>query len=324
MLRRLGFIGAGRMAREHARAATAMGAQVDVVLVPDTGSPNVVEFQKVVPGPRFVSNAKAFWESDMEAIVVVAPWHVIPNMMAELFEDDRPMLIEKPIILGRKAAWDAANRNTENKIIGFNRRFYGAVNRLKSAVQANSLKSVEITICEAISSIVQRHGEEIIPHIPEMYSAHILDLMFYLFGDLEMRFCSTYREKEIDFVSSDAMFVTTAGVPLHLTLNANDPSPVGIRARFDDGTTYGLSPIEMLTIYKGVEVAEATEDSPIRRYTGRELSRHCEEGQFKPGFYEQMTAFLHGETKQAAGVGDAVRVHNLIWALKDGECSPLS
>lgn len=319
MLRRLGFIGAGRMAREHARAATVIGTEVDVVLVPDTESPNVAEFQKIIPGARFVSSAKAFWESDMEAIVVVAPWNVIPGMMTELLEDERPMLIEKPILLDRKAAWDAANRNTENKIIGFNRRFYGTVERLRSAVQANGLKSAEITICEIISSIVQRHGEKIIPHIPEMYSAHILDLMFYVFGDLEMRFCSTFREKEIDFVSSDAIFVTTAGAPIHLTLNANDPSPVGIRARFDDGTVFALSPIEMLTTYKGVEVAEATEENPIRRYMGRELSRLCEEGQFKPGFYEQMNAFLHGETKQAAGIGDAVRVHNLIWALRDGE-----
>ena len=108
MLERLGFIGAGRMAREHARVATAIGAQVDVVLVPNTESPNVSEFRKVVPGARFVSSEKAFRESGMEAIVVVAPWHVIPDMMTNLLEDDRPMLIEKPIILGRKAAWDVA------------------------------------------------------------------------------------------------------------------------------------------------------------------------------------------------------------------------
>jgi len=319
VLKCLGFIGAGRMAREHARAARAIGAQIDVVLVPNTKSANVAKFQKIVPVARFVTTAKAFRESDTDAILVAAPWHVIPDMMTELLEDDRPMLIEKPIILGRKAGWDSARRNTENKIIGFNRRFYATVDRLKSAVQSNGLKSVEISICEIVSSIVQRHGKKIIPHIPEMYSAHILDLMFYVFGDLEMRYCSTYQEKKIDFVSSDAIFMTTAGVPLHLTLNANDPSPVGIRARFDDGTTFVLSPIEMLSIYKGVEISESTEDNPIRCYKARERSRLCEESQFKPGFYEQMVAFLHGETEQAAGIEDAVRVHELIWALKNGK-----
>jgi len=32
-----------------------------------------------------------------------------------------------------------------------------------------------------------------------------------------------------------------------------------------------------------------------------------------------MVAFLHGETEQAAGIEDAVRVHELIWALKNGK-----
>jgi predicted dehydrogenase len=313
---KLGFIGAGKQAREHARAAQALGAEVILTAVTSKTSENIEGFQSK-DGFLYNNNSTNGWElllkeGDLDAIIVAVPWDVTPEIFQELLNCPLPMLIEKPVLLGRQKV--PITEPHANKIIGFNRRFYDTVGLLKAHVAHQTLKSATITISEHIPAIVNRHSEKIIPHLWETHCAHILDLMTFIFGPLVVK--TAHRYTEPDFTSVAATLETVDGCPIHLTVNNDDPSPVGIRTRFTNGETWVLSPIEQLTTFKGVEVIPADRDNPIRKYVGRTASTFWEKSPLKPGVYEQMDAFLHGQTSEAATIDDCFLLQKLINALR--------
>jgi predicted dehydrogenase len=316
MLKKLGFIGAGKQAREHARAAVALGATTKAVYTrskpedfidihSDKGG--ITWYEAGIEG-----RLQEFFNHKLDAIIVAVPWDVTPEMFQELLNCPLPMLIEKPVLLGRQKV--PITDPYANKIIGFNRRFYDTVGLLKGHAANKALKNTTVTISEHIPAIVNRHSEKIIPHLWETHCAHILDLITFIFGPLEVK--TVHRYSDPDFISVAATLETVDGCPIHLTVNNDDPSPVGIRSRFANGETWVLSPIEQLTTFKGVEVLPADKDNPIRKYVGRTASTFWEKSMFKPGVYEQMDAFLHGKTSEAATIDDCLYLQNLTNALR--------
>ncbi|ANS04720.1 hypothetical protein [uncultured Mediterranean phage] len=315
---KLGFIGAGKQAREHAQAAVAQGAEIAHIANSDGKlNENIDKLTRLSQTPGLVTKvsiaADLLKDDELDAIIVSLPWDVTCHMMEALMASPLPMLIEKPIILDHQ--FFTSREGQENKWAGFNRRFYDTVELLKSHVKTKGMKSAEVTISEHIQAIVKRHSQKIVPHLWETHCAHLLDLMTYVFGRLSLK--SVYRHTDEEFTSVTALFERN-GTPVTLHVNNNDPSPVGIRARFPSGETWVLSPIEQLTIFKGVEVIPADKDNPIRKYVGRIASSFWEKGQYKPGIYEQMDAFLQGRMDNAATVADAVQLHSDIKALRGG------
>jgi predicted dehydrogenase len=311
MLKKLGFIGAGKQAREHARAAVHLGAEIVAFSAQSLTSTNACDFMRVAPKALFALDWEDVVSHDIDALIVAVPWDVTPGMFQDFLNCPLPMLIEKPVLLGRQT--EIITDPYGNKIIGFNRRFYDTVNLLKAQVEGG-FKNATVTISEHIGAIAGRHSEKIIPHLWETHCSHILDTMLYVFGPLKIK--AVFRHTEPDFTSVTAILTTSLGSPVTLNVNNDDPSPVGIRARFEKGKTWVLSPIEQLSALKGVEVIPADAESPIRRYVGREASTYFERGQFKPGVCEQMEAFLGGHTKDAATMNDALALQNLIDDLK--------
>jgi len=312
MLKRLGFLGAGKMAQAHARAAVKIGAEVSVVANANSDSNNLKEFMKLAPRATVVNSEWSRKNDEVDAWIVAAPWDVIPDMAHTLLACPLPMLIEKPISLHNQIF--PSGEHEDNKSIGFNRRFYLPVRELKSAVGHSRVKSVVVTISDMIDAVISRHGEGILPYAMEMWASHILDLVSYLFGRPEIVWRSV-SEGPKDYLNVEAMFIAGQDrTPVHLSINADDPSPVGVRVRMSDGTTHVLAPIERLTTYKGMEVSES---EGVRCYRAHEVQQTtCPNDGFKPGIYEQMHAFLHQDHVQLATIADARQIHNIIHELR--------
>jgi len=312
MLKRLGFLGAGKMAQAHARAAVKIGAEVTVVSGVNSDSNNLKEFMKLAPRAT-VENSEWFRKSgEVDAWIVAAPWYSIPGMARLLLASPLPMLIEKPLSLHDQPF--PSGEHEVNKSIGFNRRFYQPVRELKSAVERSCAKSAVVTISDMIDAIVLRHGKGVLPYAMEMWASHILDLVQYLFGHPEIVWRSV-SEWPKSYLNVEAMLVAGRDrTPIHLSINADDPSPVGVRVRMSDGTTHVLAPVECLTTYKGMEVSES---EGVRCYRGCEVRRTiCPDNGFKPGIYEQMHAFLHQNRTRLATIADARRIHQIIHELR--------
>ena len=312
MFKRLGFIGAGKQAREHARAAQALGAEVILTAVTSKTSENIEGFPSK-DGFLYNNNSANGWElllkeSDLDAIIVCAPWNVIPKMMPELMACDLPMLIEKPVFLD-----DVIDISWSNKYVAMNRRFYGSVAELKKQITGHEIVSVEAVWSDATEDLESRH-KGITPYLMEMYSIHMIDLLYYLFGEMEIEYKQNYSHwGSFDAVlSPNQQHLKT--FPIHLSITQNNPQKSGITIRTRHGGCIMLSPLEELNVYRRMEIIES---GGFRRYQPQYSMRRYESpGGLKPGIRDQMEAFLKQDTKKLATIGDAIYIHNLINELR--------
>ena len=284
--KRVGIAGIGPAGLQHARAVAAVGHLVVAAAATRADSPNVAGFLAATPGARILAGLDALLaEPGLDALVIALPWHETPRHLPRLLADPRPMLIEKPIGLTAdtiESAFSRAGAHAANKMIGFNRRFYGTAGRVRQRLREGTLRAVRMTISEDLSRQTRAHGPEIVPHLLAFSSAHTLDLALNLLGPLDILKIQGHREASTPFLSMNGLLQTRAGVPVLMTLNASDPSPAGVSFVFADHTTWTLSPIEMLAVYDRYEVVELRPGSQIRRYMPHVREFFDESADFKP------------------------------------------
>ena len=320
-IKRLGFLGAGPMARAHAAAALALGAEIEAVCTAREDSPNWDEFRKIAPHARHMTDGEGLLADDaVDAVVACLPWNLMPRWVTRLMKAPLPVLMEKPIGFDAdevRTQAEAATATLGDKLVGYNRRFYETAILLRERVEKGGLKAVRVVISESVESQVGRHGRDIIARLISFSSAHALDLLLHVLGPLRPVAFAPFPEKgeAAPFVSINGMLATVENVPVALALNVDDPANTGMRCLFDDGTAWELSPLETLTIYKGLDVQPPMPQENIRRYSPRVEARHEVDASFKPGFRGQMAAFLSGEHGPGARVNDAVAVLDLIDSL---------
>jgi hypothetical protein len=153
-------------------------------------------------------------------------------------------------------------------------------------------------------------------------------LILHLLGPLNV--IHSYARKESGnlkpFIGYSSLLETSNKCPVWLTIQAEDPTPIGIRCRFDDHTVWNLKPLERLNVQKGIVVEEPNEHNNIRQYLPKviETVNAAQNDNFKPGFYEQMKAFLAGDKKIAATADDSLAVLDLIESLELSAINSLS
>lgn len=303
---RVGFLGVGNIARDHAQALNALGHVVAAGCATSAESPRWREFQSLAPQASFVESGRALLEDpEIDAVIACLPWNVTETWLPELLTTPKPVLVEKPVALSSSAfskAMDTSQARPDNKFVGYNRRFYRSVQRLKERVHQGGLKSVEITISETVGSLSAVFGPEIIDHILIYSSCHTLDTAVYLLGALHPVKVYGYQDGGYPrpFRSITGLLELDEGTPVFLSILADNPTPIGIRVFFDDQTTWHLSPLERLIAYKGYKRIEPTPEVNIRRYFPEPFLEINEDTEFKPGFLDQMKAFMGGEGRHIA------------------------
>lgn len=314
---RLGFIGIGNMARHHARAAQACGAEIRAACSARNDSPNWQAWYLAYPRCRFEKSIEAVLDAGADALVAAPSWRELIALTPRLLSLDVPVLLEKPI-----AMTAGAPPSPSDKRVGFNRRHYQSVNVLRGQVQTQPLLSAHVVVSEHIGHHVATSGSDIIAHLLRYTSIHVFDLVEYIFGDPEV-VSITARDMGNGFVCYNGLLRTTGGVPIHLSVNADDPGPIGIWCRFASGEHFALSPLERLSIYYGVEIEPPRSDYPLRQFRPANEHSIVTDVTHKPGILEQMDRFITGEYDALASVEDHNRAIRLIERIEHaGSISP--
>lgn len=303
---RVGFLGVGNIAREHAEALQALGHTVVAGCATSADSPRWREFKSIAPEARFEPDGCAILEGpDVDAVVACLPWNVTETWLPKLLSTPKPVLIEKPVALSSSVlaeAMAAPEARLENKFTGYNRRFYRTVQELKARVLQGGIKSIEITLPETVGRLSDTFGPEMIEHTLVYSSCHTLDTMVYLVG--MPRPVKIYGHWESGyarpFQSLAGLLELDDGTPVFLSIMADNPAPMGIRIFFDDQSTWHLSPLERLIAYRGYERLEPVPGAKIPRYLPQPFLEINEDADLKPGFLDQMDAFLSGRCRQIA------------------------
>ena len=287
----IGFIGCGEIAHFHADTLMALNQNI-VAVSSRKKSPNIVPFSKKYSINRqYTDWQKMVEDEDVDALWVMASWDQMDDLLIPLIETGLPLFLEKPVALSSEKIQEAieVHSKTNQYIqVGYNRRFYPFIDEIKSIIEKGELRSVIVEIPESIDL----GNVELAQNLWLMNSSHVVDLLLYFVGPLNVKYKNSKILSGSKIKSSfNAVLETEKGVPVHLSAEWNTANNFGITF-FVDNKCIVLKPLEIAMIYKGFDVIEPTKNIPIRQYQPKKIDTYFCDGKFKPGFYEQTEYFL--------------------------------
>ena len=132
---KFGIIGCGSIARDHAAIIKKLGHQVVLGITKSKNSKNWKLFKKIFPEAKFANNiSKILNSNEVQYIVSCLPIDLHKKYCKKLLATNKPVLIEKPLhdnFFQLKKIISTTHSFINNKIVGYNRRYYQTVNILK-------------------------------------------------------------------------------------------------------------------------------------------------------------------------------------------------
>ena len=321
--KKLLIIGPGNIAVEHTKAFLKIGFEIGALFASHKKSLSFQRFRKIfqindeeVYFNYKIINSEFLKKKKIDAVLLSSSIYIIPKILKILLGLKIPILVEKPVGIGVNWYKEFKNKNTNNVMVGFNRRFYGNINYIKSLITNNigEINNLHISIPEKIFIEKKRHFEV----YKKYYSntAHIIDLLFYLFGnfDLESKYYFNKRKKKNFFT-----IISNKNINGIIDFSFNSPKNFSLSFEFKK-KRYVLEPIEVLNVYDKLKISQPTNEMPLRIYQPvqtKKLFSFDNDYKIKPGFYSQALEIKRYLKKKkfsshSANLNDAYNVQNFL------------
>ena len=289
------FIGCGKIAHFHADVVYAHGHQI-VGVAARKNSKNIHAFaDKYQIKARYSDFNLLLDEQKPDAVIVCVSWNQVQEIITDIIQYGYPVLVEKPIALTTKESKEIYHQtidNTDKVLVGYNRRFYDFIPDIKQAILEQNLHSVQLVLPESLNSLLKSKADLIEDHMLIYMSSHWLDLLIYLLGDIEVSYMHNSPRVGAKYGSYHGLLTATeSGIPIHYVSDFDTFQNISITFVFDQ-SIWKLSPLELLSIYDGMDRIEPTNEIPIRQYKPRLVKQVRTNLDYKPGFYNQMDYFI--------------------------------
>jgi len=293
---KFGLIGCGKISKFHADAITALDHKI-VGVTARPGSKNIESFSKNYRISHTYYDTKEMVRVQKpDALIVAVSWDQTENIIRDIISTGIPCLIEKPIALNTDKLQEIMKGTQslhEGVMVGYNRRFYDFIPIIQQALKENELVSIELNFPEVIETLIKSKSPKVAKHILIYMSSHWLDLLRFLIGEVKVAWMKKKVNKQEGYVEAYNGILESIKyeVPIHLQANFNAPSNTSMTFNFRD-SIYRLSPMEILTVYKGIEIIEPDHENPMRRYVPKVENTFYADATYKPGFLNQMKHFV--------------------------------
>lgn len=291
------LVGTGLIAQEYAKILKVLGSDINVI---GRGSENAKRFTESTGIDVTVGGIESFLSTNQvqydAAIVAVNIEYLSAVTIAIVRHGIKRVLVEKPG--GNSYAEisliaQEADRQGAKVLLAYNRRFFASVLKAKEIIrQDGGVSSFNFEFTE------WGHEIEKLPQGPEIKrnwlmanSSHVIDMAFFMGGWPES-ICS-FSAGELSWHKPSAFAgagTTKAGALFSYQANWDAPGRWGVEILTKKHRLI-FRPLEKLQVQKKgfVEISFAELD----------YSRDTE---FKPGFYEQVRAFLDGEFAELCSI----------------------
>ena len=290
--KKLAIIGTTNIAIAHLDAARAVG--FDVVHV--AGSLQSATAQKfaethgisrVWADPMALAADKDAWD----AIVIASSTNSMIGLLAAAMSTGKPVLAEKPI--GHTSnSLDPLLTVAENVLVGFNRRFYSSVQEAKRFIASGAPCLLHLELPESVQ-VDTETGLRDVSRVTTN-STHGLDLINYVTGGLTIE--SVYSVGVAGDKQGKVLIAKSSRGDL-CSVSANWNAPANFSLTIDRGDErFELRPLEMGALYRGMEVAPPTPETPMRIYKPIKVINFVPSGDdstLKPGFLSQCQALMN-------------------------------
>jgi len=293
---RIGFIGAGEIAHQHIQAAMNIGFEVDFIAA-KSNSDRLKELCKKFNIRKTFIGIENINLQSTDALSIITSAESLFEVYNYFESYSIPILIEKPLFTDIQQL-ENFNLSRVDTLVGFNRRFYPSVIKLKKEVQ--NLKSIngmiripELTWAANISNAMRRESI--------MFNAiHILDLINHLFGDYtEIKSIDTEASGDYSFLCSLILYANHNLV--NLTVSFGVPDTYSLQV-LTENKRFELSPIEELNVYDHMDFEAPTELRSYKKYQPKgiyDVTRSESDIKVKPGFLGMYQKFIELVTKNS-------------------------
>ena len=289
----LSIIGCGNIAEFHVRAMRDAGFNI-VAIAGSLNSKNVSSFAKKHNISKVYQNPTDLIEnvSEWDALLLLSPVATIVDYLQLAVSCGKPILTEKPVALDHLHLKDLTRY--KNIRVAYNRRFYSGVAFSKFFIEEHPNSLIKVTIPEKRED--PDHNVNFPNRLPVgsyQNSVHIFDLLNYIFKGITWKETSTI--KSVDrYIGAVSLGYSSTGATIQLDSYFNSSDNFSINIVSGDERVE-MKPIEVTSLFKGMEVSESTEARPIRLYTPLLQKKIIEDhthGQ-KPGFLGQAEDFMN-------------------------------
>jgi predicted dehydrogenase len=306
---KLALIGTGNIAHFHCEAFAEAGFEISHA-AGSLNSKTVEEFGKKHSIKNVFSNPHDILKNHQEwdAVLLSTPIDKNIDYLEGILELNKPALIEKPVAINKVDLLRFKENDFKNIRVAYNKRFYSTIQRAKEFIKNEDFVHLRMELPENIKST--RNYEDVLSN-----SCHGIDLLFYLFTDLEIQNNYVFKNdlgRLVTLKSKNNNLVS-------LSMNWNSPSNFMISLE-GDRRRLEIKPFESGSIYQGMDLIEPTEDLPLRRYVPKKIesisSFPHQDNLIKPGFLEQAIEFKNilegGSPVISASLYDAYKAQELL------------
>jgi len=309
---KLGVIGAGNIIPFHLKAALQVGFELEGITARD----NSVNAQRVTKDfkfnnyyptlTQFIDSANSF-----DAVLIASEASSLFAVLKSLTKLNIPILIEKPIFVNKSQLEDWESILNQDKIlVGYNRRYYKTIQRLKEVIQQNPGARVHFKIPELSGQ--EGINNEMIRDVVVGNTVHMFDLIQFCIGPkaLDVR-----NLKSLVKTSDTALLdISEDGLKTcEIMFGYADNYSIEVLV---NGKRLVVKPLEAITTYTDMEILSPDAIIPFKRYIPKPNPQKAdtfhESSDLKPGFLDQYVELSSmttgGRDKIGAKFNDAINV----------------
>ena len=312
---KLGVVGAGSIVPFHLDALIAVGFEPTVIGT-RPGSERVSALSEKYGFSTKADTWQEVIESNVDAFLIAPETSVTPEILEVAIKTGKPILVEKPVAYSSKELRELGE--APQVLVGYNRRHYSSTAAALNLIASAPNATFNAAVPESSWTTAMSREAKVATVLGN--SVHVLDLLQYLFGKLEVRGIAALND-ETGIVSRTVALgndsrvgqvMITFGSPSNFFIDIHPP-----------GKSANMRPIEFFQEFVGVNVVEPTKDIPLRHYTptkGEAFELSKDDIDFKPGFLSQaseLKALVEGSLhkRKSATLADAVSVLELAEAI---------
>jgi predicted dehydrogenase len=308
---KLGVIGSGSIVPFHLDSLLAVGFTPELI-----GTRPGSERTKAVAERYSFGKVSQTWrevvESNVDAFLIAPETSATPEILKVALLTGKPILVEKPVAYSSQQIEQLGV--AEQVLVGYNRRHYSSTARSLELIRKSPTATFNAAIPESSWTTEMTQEAKLSTLLGN--SVHVLDLLQYLFGQLEVAGIARFDD-ESGMVSRTVALSTEKGVG-QVMITFGSPSNFFIDIH-TIGKSATMRPIEFFQEFNGVSVVEPTQEIPLRHYSttkGPKFELSKEDLEYKPGFLSQakeLRALVEGNltNRKSATLEDAARVLRL-------------
>lgn len=259
-------------------------------------------------------------QSDRWDCLAVCTWpDGTPEVLSAAADLGVPILVEKPVAWCSETLVDLCRKPHRQIIVGYNRRFYPAVQEARRQAREGPALLAHLTLPKDVLAPADPDPRrDYLRLFFESVSALAIDVARFVLGDLRVESVLRLHDAKGNLYGLAGLLTTERGDLLQVTGNLNAAANYALTLYWT-GRRFELLPFENASEYEGMEVLPPTPEYPIRRYVPklvRTISLSGCDLVEKPGFVaevEALKAMVEGNPppEAAATLEDAVAATRL-------------